>query len=332
MTTDALTRIACNASPFTVHEEACWRAPPGLNELGGMSRGIIVSRWRGAGPTACEQTPGSPGDFHTVAVNLKEVATTLRSSANTLHEGLLPAGTIQVSTPGEDLHLAVHGAYDWLHVHVSDQLLGRCLATTWRRTATGSITLLRRTPITDPVLEGLARALLTAGDTADAYAQLYAEGISMALLCRLISVHSTFALAARASRPTALVRWRLKRAIDFMEEHLAEPITLPEIATAAGLTRMHFAAQFRAATGLRPKEFFLRRRIEHAKRLLLDTPDRLVDIALICGFQSQAHFTTVFKRFVGCPPHQWRCQISRTPAPAARESDTMRPAGEAVRL
>jgi AraC-like DNA-binding protein len=172
---------------------------------------------------------------------------------------------------------------------------------------------LKHTPVLDPVIDGLARALLKGCDTSEAYSQLYARGISLALLSRLISVHCIFARSTLGSRTKALVRWRLKRAIDYMENHIADPITLPDIATAVGLTRMHFAAQFRAATGLRPREFFLRRRIEHAKHLLLESADTLVEIALACGFQTQAHFTTVFKRFTGATPHQWRCSNRHTP-------------------
>jgi AraC family transcriptional regulator len=297
-----------STAPFTVHEEPAWRIPPGLTDEHRISQRIIVSRWRGTGPAAHAQTPWQQSDYHTVAINLKDAVITLKSIDNTLHEGPIAAGMIQVSAPDEDLRIATRGAYDWLHIHVSNMLLARCLHPRGQRKTSCGITLLRHTPILDPVLEGLAHALLNVGDTSNAYAQLYAGGITMALLSRLICVHSIFAPATQSSRTKALVRWRLKRALDYMEEHIADPITLPDVATAVGLTRMHFAAQFRAATGLRPREFFLRRRIEYAKHLLLESTDALVDIALITGFQTQAHFTTVFKRFVGATPHQWRCK------------------------
>lgn len=70
---------------------------------------------------------------------------------------------------------------------------------------------------------------------------------------------------------------------------------------------MHFAAQFRVATGMRPHEYLLRQRIERAQKMLVETRDSLVEIALGVGFQTQAHFTTVFRRFVGDTPYQWRC-------------------------
>jgi AraC-like DNA-binding protein len=103
-----------------------------------------------------------------------------------------------------------------------------------------------------------------------------------------------------------LARWRLKRAIDYVEARLAEPVTLADLASAAGLTRMHFAAQFRAATGLRPHEYLLRRRIERAQEMLVGTGMPVVEVALSVGFQTQSHFTSVFKRFVGQPPRAWR--------------------------
>ena len=69
---------------------------------------------------------------------------------------------------------------------------------------------------------------------------------------------------------------------------------------------MHFAAQFKAATGLRPHEYLLRRRVERAQEMLAQTDMSVVDVALSVGFQSQSHFTVVFNRFVGHPPHAWR--------------------------
>ena len=70
----------------------------------------------------------------------------------------------------------------------------------------------------------------------------------------------------RASRRcTPLQKRRMKRVTDHVDAHLSRRITLADMAAAAGLTRMHFAAQFRAATGMRPHDFVLQRRIERAQ-------------------------------------------------------------------
>jgi AraC-like DNA-binding protein len=118
-----------------------------------------------------------------------------------------------------------------------------------------------------------------------------------------LRVHS---YALRPLAPSGLTKWRLKRVLGYIDEHICERITLAALAQVAGLSRMYFAAQFRAATGCRPHECVLRKRIERAQQLLAGTGEPLASIALAVGFQSQAHFSTVFKRFAGLSPHQWR--------------------------
>ena len=118
-----------------------------------------------------------------------------------------------------------------------------------------------------------------------------------------LSVHSD---ASRKLTSGGLTKWRLKRVLSYIDQHICEPITLATLAEVAGLSRMYFAAQFRAATGCRPHECVLRKRIQRAQQMLLETSEPLVNIALAIGFQSQAHFSTVFKRFAGLSPYQWR--------------------------
>jgi transcriptional regulator GlxA family with amidase domain len=155
------------------------------------------------------------------------------------------------------------------------------------------------------VIDWLGRALLEANRVDGWFGQTYADCISMAIVARLLASVSGVGTSAR-SRGSKLAPWRLKRAIDYVEARLDEPVSLADVASSAGLTRMHFAAQFRAATGLRPHEYLLRRRIERAQEMLLGTGMSLVDVALSVGFQTQSHFTSVFKRYAGQAPHAWR--------------------------
>jgi len=145
------------------------------------------------------------------------------------------------------------------------------------------------------------------------WAQHTAIGIVFDRIFILISVPHQVAAqmppteGPKTSRRCApLQKWRMKRVTDHVDTHLSRRITLADMAAAAGLTRMHFAAQFRASTGMRPHDFVLQRRIERAQELLRNPERALVDVALSVGFQTQAHFTTVFKRFAGGTPHRWR--------------------------
>lgn len=165
--------------------------------------------------------------------------------------------------------------------------------------------LIAERPTVDPVIERLARSLIHAEELGGALGQSYADGISLAITAQFLGGCPGEA-SARRPRVPGLSKWRLQRATEYIDANLAEPISLADIAAAAGLSPMHFAAQFRAATGLRPHEYLLQRRIERARALLLNSSLPLVEIALDVGFKTQAHFTTVFGRFVNETPNAWR--------------------------
>jgi AraC-like DNA-binding protein len=127
---------------------------------------------------------------------------------------------------------------------------------------------------------------------------------------------------ADSSRPPvrALQKWRLKRVVEYVDTNLSSKVSLLDLAAVAGLSRMHFACQFRAATGLRPHEFLLQRRICRSKELMRGTSMTIAETALTVGFLTQAHFTTVFKRFVGYTPRQWRTANQVASVPRTRDT------------
>ena len=107
-------------------------------------------------------------------------------------------------------------------------------------------------------------------------------------------------------RPHVMAPWRLKRALAFIEAVLHEPITLADIAGAAGLSVFHFARCFKRETGLSPYRYLIARRLARAEALLSGSDDSITAIALNCGFASQQQFTTIFRRNAGLPPARWR--------------------------
>jgi AraC family transcriptional regulator len=193
-----------------------------------------------------------------------------------------------------------------VHVHVASTLLNHQLDKRQGQTGPSEVLIVDPRLLRDPALERLATALLAESEVAKGLDDLYVDAVCVALVTRLLGMRCDLQLPAASRHPTALPKWRLKRVIAFVDMHLADRITLADLAGAAGLTRMHFAAQFRVAMGIRPHEYVLRRRIERAQDLLRTSKQALVDVALDVGFQTQAHFTTVFKRFAGQTPHRWR--------------------------
>jgi AraC-like DNA-binding protein len=168
----------------------------------------------------------------------------------------------------------------------------------------------------DEIIRSLSSALEAAECGQDRHC---AEALRVAIAVRFAGLRAAekTAAAGMSGRPVrALQKWRLKRVFEYVDSHLSNKITLLDLAAVAGLSRMHFASQFRVATGLRPHEFILRRRVRQAEELLRNSRMAIVEIAITVGFQTQAHFTTVFKRFAGCTPRQWRAESQLPSLPA----------------
>jgi len=100
----------------------------------------------------------------------------------------------------------------------------------------------------------------------------------------------------------------LLRARDLADARYAEPLTVQEMADAAGLSRAHFIRAFRRAFGESPHGYLMTRRLERAAMLLRNTDRQVADICLSVGLRSQGSFTTSFTRTFGCSPAAYRAR------------------------
>ena len=92
---------------------------------------------------------------------------------------------------------------------------------------------------------------------------------------------------------------KVARAIQIMESHLDTPPATAQIAAQVGLSPRSLETRFRAALGTTPGAFFLHLRLAEARRLAEDTAQPVAQIALACGFASQAAFARAFKQAHG---------------------------------
>lgn len=98
----------------------------------------------------------------------------------------------------------------------------------------------------------------------------------------------------------------VERVILKMQEQLDEPFSLKEMAKIAYLSPFHFNRVFHQITGIPPTQFLYALRLEAAKRLLLTTHLRVMDVCYEVGYNSLGTFTTRFTQLVGLSPCQWR--------------------------
>jgi AraC-like DNA-binding protein/mannose-6-phosphate isomerase-like protein (cupin superfamily) len=93
---------------------------------------------------------------------------------------------------------------------------------------------------------------------------------------------------------------------EFIHEHLAERISLKDLARVAGLNPTYFSDAFRQTIGVRPLAYLTRRRMERAQYLLATTQNSVKQVAQEAGFPDASHFSRVFARHCRMSPLQYR--------------------------
>ncbi|MFI0447984.1 helix-turn-helix transcriptional regulator [Actinomadura sp. 6N118] len=101
----------------------------------------------------------------------------------------------------------------------------------------------------------------------------------------------------------------LVRAKDLADRRFFEPLTVEDLARAAGLSRAHFSTEFRRAFGETPHAYLLTRRLERAAAMLRTTDRSVADICVSVGLQSIGSFTTSFSRVYGMSPTAYRASF-----------------------
>lgn len=158
-----------------------------------------------------------------------------------------------------------------------------------------------RFQIRDPELEWLCWAIKRELEFGHPSGRLYIDGLTLAVASRLVARHSSISLPVAESNGRLNGR-RLKQVLALIEEEIADDLTLDRIASTAGVSASHAAALFRASMGMSIHQYVIRRRVERAKDLLLQSEMSITEIALAAGFTHQSHLARYMRRLLGATP------------------------------
>ncbi|MEX0324604.1 MAG: helix-turn-helix domain-containing protein, partial [Puniceicoccaceae bacterium] len=113
-------------------------------------------------------------------------------------------------------------------------------------------------------------------------------------------------MARTGSAEPASAREAVVRVEDWMREHSAGQVNLPELAARAGLSQAHFSALFKRIFDRSPMDHFLRLKVQRACGLLLETNWPVKRIAQEVSVADPLYFSRMFHRVMGCSPRHWR--------------------------
>jgi AraC family transcriptional regulator len=246
--------------------------------------------------TEPDQVALKPADDHQIIVHLSPATRTY--CLETGDPFLRRAGDIDVIPSGAAGVFVAESPYQALQIRVAPRVLDHVASRSgrWAAARLQHHCLLRNERI---VL--LGQALESDGKAGSPAGPLFAENVGMALAVELLNLaHDAPAPAIRLSDA------QLKRVLAYIDAHLDQPLTIDILSREAGVSSSHLRTWFKAAMDVTIHRYILRRRVEHARQLLLRGDRKLSDIALAAGFSHQSHLAKWMRREFGHSPSQLR--------------------------
>jgi AraC family transcriptional regulator len=245
---------------------------------------------------------------HVLTLNIAGKSRTRQEIGGRTSEGWCGPGSVHVVPAQLEVTVDARdrsGTTRLIVLFVPDAFLSRVIEQDWGAER-AKVELATHFLVRDSVVESLLPRLAEDAARGSPFGQLYAESACEFLAHHLVHSYSSLS----APPPTfcgGLPARRLKDVLEYIEENLAQPIALRDLAQLAGVSARHFQRAFRQTVGTPPHAYVLSRRIAAAQHLLIDQPALTVEqIAERIGFSSASHLASAFRRHIGCSPQAFR--------------------------
>ena len=233
---------------------------------------------------------------HLVILHRDGPVTVRRGQGKLTRARQVPAGGLFIHPAGRDLTVELGGALSTVHLYISDDLM---------QDAAGGdrpVELAEELGTSDRLLEQLVLSMDETLRHWEPAARTYLDQLGSMVAAQLVRCHGS-GVDSVDDRPVGgLGDCQFAAVRGLMEERLAEPVSLAELASVAGLSVSQFGRQFKARTGLAPHRFLLGLRVDHACRLLRTDTSPIAEIAVRCGFSHQEHLTRVRRAHLDTTP------------------------------
>jgi AraC family transcriptional regulator len=247
------------------------------------------------------EMPEHSFDRYAIGINIGQGFQLERVLEGTLQQGFLPPGSSCICPS------YYRQAYRWdrrnqiIYINLTPELLSRHKIALLK---TDCVELIPHFAVQDPLIYQIGLALKAELETNGASSCLYAESAATFLAVHLLRNYSTLIHEIR-DYVGGLPQHKLRQAIDYIQEHLSDNISLEAIANHIDLSCYHFCRLFKQSTGFTPYQYVIQQRVERAKQLLKQRKMSISEIAIACGFSHQSHLNRHFKRLTGVTPKTW---------------------------
>jgi AraC-like DNA-binding protein len=121
-----------------------------------------------------------------------------------------------------------------------------------------------------------------------------------------VQLHIILSSLASYKNGKRIIHPAVHSAINHMEQHFTEPMTISDLSAVINLSQYHFSRLFRAETGFSVHGYLLDIRMNHAKKLMSETELSVEEVAQQCGFSCASHFIRAFKQEMNITPARFR--------------------------
>ena len=218
--------------------------------------------------------------------------------------GELDPGTVTIHAAGDQASIWWKQYTDAVIVSLDPDCAGQQFT---EDVLTGGMRLPSILSVGDPILVSLLHVLHSDLKAGHPSGKLFGECVLQSLNIHLAHTYSSTRMATAGSLPPRIVR----QACEYIETHLATPLSLAEISQSVQFSPYHLNRTFRKATGQSLWAYVLHRRIERSRELMRLQRLSLLQISQMVGFETYGQFIAAFRRQFGVNPGQFRREVFR---------------------
>lgn len=214
----------------------------------------------------------------------------------------LPPGSVFLFSSHDFVWHHRERASEYIHMMLDQKLLNRIACEGGLPTP---VKIEHRVIFPDPTILQVAQLFKSEVESGGLAGKLYTESLRNLLAVHLVRNYTSAAVKPKLE-DGPLDALRLNQVKDFIEERLAEDLTIADMAAVVHMSQFHFARAFKAATGTPPHRYLTTRRMERAKVLLSVTRLSVAEVTYRVGFDNKSHFISQFRKATGTTPKAYR--------------------------